>query len=99
MTDQRRTLFKRIIWGDYNYTPEQVEDIIQSEGMSSEKIMMYRKILMSERWYTIIKILSNSELKEALDEKVIKTIWVQSLRNKYYHAQQVLFGETLSITR
>jgi hypothetical protein len=98
MTEQRRELFKRIMW-DYTYTPEQIEVIIQNEGMASEKIMMYRKILMTERWYNIMRILTNTELKEALSDDVLKTIWVQSLRNKYHHAQQILFGTTLSATR
>ncbi len=98
MTEERRELFKKIIW-DYTYTPEQVETIIQNEGMANEKIMMYRKILMSERWYNIMKILTNEELREALSNDVIKTIWVKSLKTKYYHAQQILFRTTLPTAR
>ena len=98
MTEQRRELFKRIMW-DYTYTPEQIETIIKNKGMASEKIMMYRKILMSERWYNIMRILTSLELEEALSEDVTKTIWIQSLRNKYNHARQILFGTTLSASR
>ncbi len=61
--------------------------------------MMYRKILMSDRWYNIMRILTNDELKEALSDDVIKTIWVKSLKNKYYNAQQILFGTTLPTAR
>ncbi len=98
MTEERRELFKKIMW-DYTYTPEQIETIIQNEGLDSEKIMMYRKILMSERWYNIMRILTNYELKEALSDEVINTIWVKSLKTKYYNAQQILFGTTLPIAR
>ena len=91
-TDKRRELFKRIMW-DYTYTPEQIENIIENEGLGKEKIMMYRKILMSERWYDILEILSRQELREALKEEIITTIWIQSLRANYRHARRILFGE------
>ena len=92
MTEERRALFKRIMW-DYTYTPQEVEAIVQSVGLGKEKIMIYRKILMSERWYNIIKILSSEELKEALQEEVLKTIWIESLRKLYRNARRILYGE------
>jgi hypothetical protein len=98
MTEARRELFKRIIWGDYVLTPDDVEAIINSKD-SAYKQMIYRKILMSERWYNIIKILSNEELKEALSEDVIRTIWVKSLKENYRNARRILFESTLSTTR
>jgi hypothetical protein len=90
MTEARRELFKRIIW-DYTYTPEEVEAIIQNEGMANEKVMMYRKILMSERWYNIMRILTPTELQQALQEEVIKTIWIKYLQEKYRNARRLLF--------
>ncbi|TAF93145.1 MAG: hypothetical protein EAZ32_18670 [Cytophagia bacterium] len=90
MTEARRELFKRIIW-DYTYTPEEVEAIIQNEGMANEKVMMYRKILMSERWYNIMRILTPTELQQALQEEVIKTIWIKYLQEKYRNVRRLLF--------
>jgi hypothetical protein len=93
MTEQRRELFKKIIWGDYILTPDDIEKILTLEPDSIHKTMIYRKILMSETWYGILKTLSTKELKEALSEDVVKTIWIQSLRNKYRNARRLLFGE------
>ena len=97
MTDQRRELFKKIIWGDYTLTPDDIEKILTVESDSIHKTMIYRKILMSENWYGIIKTLSATELKEALSEDVVKTIWVQSLKNKYRNARRLLFEFPVSI--
>lgn len=97
MTEARRALFKRIIWGDYTFTPDDVEKILTEP--SRYKTMIYRKILMSERWYNIMAILSNEELKEALNEEVIKTIWIKSLKENYRNARRILFESTLSTSR
>jgi hypothetical protein len=90
MTAQRRELFDKIIWGDYRLTPDDVEVILQ--GSSKHKTMIYRKILMTERWYNIMRILSKTELKEALSDDVLNTIWVKTLRSKYDHARRILYG-------
>ncbi|MFN4146854.1 MAG: hypothetical protein ACK4GN_13595 [Runella sp.] len=52
MNSQRKETFKRIFW-DYSYTPDEIEEILNHNGMSKEKVMILRKILMSERWYNI----------------------------------------------
>jgi hypothetical protein len=98
MTDARRELFKKIIWGDYTLTPDEIENILTVEQDSIHKTMIYRKILMSETWYGILKTLSPTELKEALSEDVVKTIWIQSLRNKYRNARRLLFEFAVPIT-
>ncbi len=98
MTEERRELFKKIIWGDYTLTPDDIENILISQPDSIHRTMLYRKILMSETWYKIIQTLSPVELKEALSEDVIKTIWIQSLKNKYRNARRLLFEFPISIT-
>ena len=97
MTEERRALFKRIIWGDYLLSPDDIEKILNES--SRYRTMIYRKILMSERWYNIIAILSNEELKEALSEDVVKTIWIQSLKENYRNARRILFESALSTPR
>ena len=88
---KRKEIFKRILW-DYNYTPEDVENALNGKTSEEEAQRFYLKLLLSTNWYTLLKILSENELKQALSPEILNKIHIPTLRAKYKYAEQVLFG-------
>lgn len=55
-----------------------------------DKINLYVRLLMSYDWYLILKIVPKSNLKELLQDKVINSIKVKELRNRYLYVRKFL---------
>jgi hypothetical protein len=57
---------------------------------SIDRSNLYYRILTSYDWYTILKIVSPSDLKTILDDDIINRIYPKSLKEKYIYARNVL---------
>ncbi len=86
---ERNRIFSRLFW-DYSMNAEEIERIITAPVLSEEKQKIYLRLLYSANWYTLKNILTEKELKEALDEDIIKKIHIPGLKAKYLHARRFL---------
>lgn len=87
--ETREEVLRKINW-DYTYTVADQEKLLASENLS-EKKHIYVKLLQGVRWYTLLSILSDKELKEAMSLEVVKAVFPQPLREKYLYVRKSLF--------
>lgn len=85
-------LMKSLMW-DYNIPPEHCLEVLEGKrekaGHYNEKTL-FRKLLESYRWFTILKILSLKRIAELLTTDVISSLRFKSLRNNYEFVRQRL---------
>ena len=67
------------------------EQLLASDNLSDKK-HIYVKLLQSVRWYTLLSILTEKELKEALSLEVVRAVFPRPLRDTYMYASKALFG-------
>lgn len=83
---------KSLMW-DYNIPPEHCLEVLEGKrekaGHYNEKTL-FRKLLESYRWFTILKILSLKRIAELLTTDVISSLRFKSLRNNYEFVRQRL---------
>ncbi len=64
---------------------------LQIRGVSVEDI--YRKLLMSYSWYTLLEILGLPYIQEKmLQQSVIETLFPDSLRKRYRYVRSILLS-------
>jgi len=56
-----------------------------------DKNWIYARILNTFNWYTVLKIVPQSELSLLLSDKVLNNLFPRQLRNKYQHVRSALF--------
>lgn len=88
--EQRQDILRRINW-DYDYTVEEIDRILKGKDYSSKKPFLI-KLLKSVRWYNLILILDDEEIKEILSPDVIDNLPVASMKDKYRYARHLLYG-------
>lgn len=57
-----------------------------------DRINLYRRLLMTYDWYTLIALIPPERLREALSEDVIEHLHPASLKDRYLYARSILFG-------
>jgi len=83
-------LIKNILW-DVDMSPEEVMSMMTDIKRSDERRRIIVKLLTSYNWYTLLKIFTTEEMIEIInDNKVIDSIFPQSLKEKYKNAREIL---------
>ena len=83
--------FKSLYW-EYQISDENIIAIIESgECIGITRKNLLGRVLKSQRWYEIKKILKHELLKEALSDDVLKTLFPKSLSQKYYYVRELLY--------
>ena len=75
--------------------PEQVGRLLRGEIDCighMDRISLYRRLLMTCDWYTLLALIPPDRLREALCEPVLERLYPASLKNRYLYARSVLFG-------
>ena len=93
-------VLQRIFW-DYNYDISELNDIIS--GLNPGNSWLNRNYIlrrMFERlsWYELLEFLGEKEIKSILTNSFIASLKDIGLRKKYEFIQQLLQGQTLSIS-
>jgi len=57
-----------------------------------DRIDLYRRLLMTYDWYTLLSLIPPDRLREALSAPVLDRLYPASLKDRYLYAQRVLFG-------
>jgi hypothetical protein len=90
--DQRIKFFRQLLW-DYNFDVKDIEVFLAGKTnhlghYSKEKL--FKKMLETYSWFTILQIYSPVEIKELLTDKVINDLRMPSLRKQYMHVKKRL---------
>lgn len=82
---QKLDLMKGLMW-DYNIPPEQCLEVLEGKSKNAghyNEITLFRKLLESYRWFTVLKILPVERIAKLLTDDLIKSLRFKSLRINY----------------
>lgn len=65
-----------------------LEDEPKETGLT--RFNVFNKIIQGIRWYTILELLDEKQLNEALQDKVLNTIFPKSYQQRYYNVKRLL---------
>ena len=57
-----------------------------------DRVSLYRRLLMTYDWYTLLSLIPPERLQEALSDAVLERLYPSSLKDRYFYARSVLFG-------
>jgi hypothetical protein len=83
-TDKTRLLLQ-IIW-DYNISVDDIDLVLKGKKILAghyTREMLFRKIIESYSWFTILQLFTPEEIKELLTNQVISKLRSPSLKKKY----------------
>jgi len=89
---EKRRLFRQLIW-DYSIPDEEIEAVFDGrKDMAGHytRNMLFRKILETYPWFTIIQLFSPIEIQNLLTDDVIEKLRIPSLRAQYEFVQKRL---------
>lgn len=98
-TIEKNKLLSRLIW-DYNIPADDIVAVLKGEKSRAghySREMLFRKLLESYSWFTIIQLLTPAEIQQMLTPQVISKLRSASLRQKYEFVQKRL-SQTLPVT-
>ncbi len=90
--NEKDKLLNQIFW-DYNVRSEDILAILNGEKNVENqfiKEMIFRKIIESYSWFTILQIITPIQIQELLTNQTISKIRSSSLRKKYEFVQKRL---------
>ena len=93
ITSELKNELKRIMW-DYRIDEATLYAIFEGKisTFSLNKEKLYARLLLSTSWYRLLDCLGISGLKEILTDKVINSIWIKDVREKFIYAKEALHG-------
>jgi hypothetical protein len=89
---EKSILFNQILW-DYNIPESDIEAVFRGQiplAGHYNRFMLFRKILETYPWFTILQLFTPSEIQELLTSEVIEKLRVPSLRKQYEFVKQRL---------
>lgn len=96
---EKRKIFRQILW-DYNIPEEDIEAVFDGrKAMAGHytRDLLFRKILETYPWFTILQLFTPAEIQDMLTGEVIEKLRVPSLRPQYEFVQKRL-REIISVT-
>lgn len=89
---EKSKLFNQIAW-DYKISPEELEAVLldnsEKAGHYSKKDV-FKKLVESYPWFTILNILPVESVQELLSDELIQKLRSASLRSKYTYVKSRL---------
>jgi len=64
-----------------------------------EARILYRRLLMSCDWYTLLKLMPSSKIKAVINSPIVDTLFPKDIQNRLKYARDVLSQTTVSISR
>ena len=84
-----------LLYWDTDVEPTQLEGLLRGDIERIghiDRINLYRRLLMTYDWYTLLALIPPERLGEALSEPVIEHLHPASLKDRYLYARRILFG-------
>jgi len=85
---------KAAYW-DADVSAEQIRRLLAGEidlAGGIDRVHLYRRLLTTYDWYTLLALIPPERLQEALSEAVLERPYPASLKERYLYARNVLFG-------
>jgi hypothetical protein len=82
---ERLNLMRSLMW-DYPISPEECLEVLEGKREKAghyTETSLFRKLLESYRWFTILKIIPPQRILELLTDNVIKSLRFKSLSTRY----------------
>lgn len=98
-TEERLKLMRSLMW-DYNIAPEHCLEVLEGKREKAGHYTaetLFRKVLESYRWFTILRIIPPERILELLTDNVISSLRFKSLSERYAFIRKEL-QRTLQIT-
>lgn len=83
------------LYWDTDVEPTQLERLLRGDIERIghiDRINLYRRLLMTYDWYTLLALIPPEGLREALSRPVIEQLHPASLKDRYFYARSILFG-------
>jgi hypothetical protein len=83
--EERLSLMRSLMW-DYNIAPEHCLEVLEGTRLKAghyTEDTLFKKLLESYRWFTIIKIIPPERILELLTDPVISSLRFKSLSESY----------------
>ena len=89
---EKNRLLNQILW-DYNISTEDIEAVLKGEKKIAghyTREVIFRKMIETYSWFTIIQLFSPYEIQNLLTSNTISKLRSPSLRRKYEFVQKRL---------
>jgi len=73
--------------------PNYIYDLLNNktdENNDIEKQILYRKLLSTFDWYTLLKLVPKEILTEMLQDKIITKLYPKDITERYKYAREIL---------
>ncbi|MDP1620917.1 MAG: hypothetical protein Q8M08_01125 [Bacteroidales bacterium] len=83
--EERLDLMRSLMW-DYNIAPEQCLEVLEGKREKAghyTEATLFRKLLESFSWFTILKIIPPERILQLLTDKTIQSLRFKSLTTRY----------------
>ena len=91
---EKKRLLSKVYW-DMSVDPEELFQVLQGEATEPkniDKTAVYRRLLTTYDWYTLLRLIPEKQLAEVLSDQVIDRLYPKTLRKRFLYARQVLSG-------
>ncbi len=82
------------LYWDADVPPEQLCRLMRGELDRIghiDRINLYRRLLTTYDWYTLLSLIPEERLGEALSAPVLERLYPASLKDRYLYARKILF--------
>lgn len=82
----------RIFW-DINIGLNEINSMLDDKAEKFEEkteSSIYRRLLMSCDWYTLLKLVSEKKLREILNDSMIRRLYPKDIQSRFVYARDVL---------
>lgn len=89
---ERNNLFRQIMW-DYNISEGDIEAVFSGEKLKAghyTRESLFRKMLESYSWFTLLNVFTPLEIRTLLTNEVITGLRSEALKSKYEFIKQRL---------
>ena len=83
------------IYWDVDVDPDALQRLLRGDIERIghiDRISLYRRLLMTYDWYTLLALIPPDKLREALSDPVLEHLHPANLRDRFIYARSILFS-------
>lgn len=98
---QKEKIVARIFWDMDNkrFDWRRLLDESPPDLENPEARTLYRRLLMSCDWYTLLKLMPSSKIMAIINSPIVDTLFPKDIQNRLKYARDVLSQATIPISR
>lgn len=89
---EKKRLLSKLSW-DLDIKAEQLFQLLNGEIENIDgidKSFLYRRLLTTYDWYTLLKLVPNEKYNQMLDDSVLDGLFPKELKEKFIYVRRVL---------